>query len=168
MTSPAVACPSATDRQLPILVRHIYFGSSSLRSHAGEQAKPDLPSRQYWDKMVFGPPSWVPQLSHEIPDSIPVGEFALNGNTVPAARPPFIDAITGNSYSLQVLRDRVEWLARALAREFRWSPNQGSPWDKVVGIFSMNTVRNHCLCNAGASSDTVRSTTSFSAGQCIG
>lgn len=36
--------------------------------------------------------------------------------------------------------DRVESLAKGLAKEFGWSPNQGTEWDKVVGIFALNTV----------------------------
>lgn len=35
---------------------------------------------------------------------------------------------------------RVEHLARALSKEFGWQPNKGTEWDKVVGIFALNTV----------------------------
>jgi hypothetical protein len=35
---------------------------------------------------------------------------------------------------------RVEHLARALSKEFGWQPNEGTEWDKVVGIFALNTV----------------------------
>jgi hypothetical protein len=101
--------------------------------------------------MVFSSPSWVPRIPCEIPDSIPVGQFALEGNTsLPpqcGGRPPFVCAITGKSYSTKVLVDRVEFLSRSLAQELGWSPNEGEPEDKVVGIYSWNTVgdtRLHC------------------------
>lgn len=39
--------------------------------------------------------------------------------------------------------DRVEQLARALSKEFGWAPNKGTEWDKVIGIFALNTVRSN-------------------------
>lgn len=36
--------------------------------------------------------------------------------------------------------ERVDHLARALSKEFGWQPNQGTEWDKVAGIFALNTV----------------------------
>lgn len=94
--------------------------------------------------MVFTPPPWVPKIGGPIPDTLPVGEFVLNGD---ASRPPtgsgkapFVDAISGQSYSVEDLADRVDRLARALSQELGWSPNEGSPLDKVVAIFSLNTV----------------------------
>jgi hypothetical protein len=36
--------------------------------------------------------------------------------------------------------DRVEHLARALSKELGWQPNRGTEWDKVAGIFALNTV----------------------------
>lgn len=36
--------------------------------------------------------------------------------------------------------DRVEHLARTMAQEFGWQPNKGTEWDKVAGIFALNTV----------------------------
>ena len=35
---------------------------------------------------------------------------------------------------------RVESLARGLAKELGWEPNKGTEWDKVAGIFALNTV----------------------------
>ncbi|KAL6712841.1 hypothetical protein ACLMJK_009553 [Lecanora helva] len=35
---------------------------------------------------------------------------------------------------------RVAALAKSLAKSLGWSPDRGSPWDKVVGIFSYNTI----------------------------
>ena len=57
------------------------------------------------------------------------------------SRQPFTCGIAGVGYSALHVRDRVEHLARALTEEFGWDPNSGSEWDKVVGVFSLNTVR---------------------------
>ncbi|KAL6232847.1 hypothetical protein BDW75DRAFT_242605 [Aspergillus navahoensis] len=40
----------------------------------------------------------------------------------------------------KTIAERVDALARSLGRELAWSPNTGSPWDKVIGIFSFNTL----------------------------
>ncbi|KAL2825067.1 hypothetical protein BDW59DRAFT_146767 [Aspergillus cavernicola] len=100
--------------------------------------------------MVFSTPSWVPQIPCEIPDSVTVGQFALEGNaSLPpqcGGKPPFVDAITGKSYSTKTLLERVELLSRALAQELGWSPNEGSPEDKVVGVYSWNTLDFFVLC----------------------
>jgi hypothetical protein len=99
--------------------------------------------------MVFSSPPWVPHTRGEIPDSVAVGEFVLDNNTrLPlqsAGKPPFLDAISGKSYSIETLRARVEWLARALARDLGWSPDKETPWDKVVAIHSLNTVSSQRL-----------------------
>lgn len=44
--------------------------------------------------------------------------------------------------------DRVEHLARALSKEFGWRPNKGTEWDKVIGIFALNTVDSMTLAYA--------------------
>jgi hypothetical protein len=86
----------------------------------------------------------VPQIG-EVPDSIAVGEFILHQNThLPQQsidnRALFVDAISGKSFNIKDIQTRVEWLARALAQQLDWAPNKGSPWDKVVAIYGLNTV----------------------------
>jgi hypothetical protein len=58
------------------------------------------------------------------------------------SRNPFTCGLTGRTYSALELVDRVDYLARAMAKEFGWAPNEGTEWDKVVGIFALNTVCN--------------------------
>ncbi|KAL2845911.1 hypothetical protein BJY01DRAFT_177131 [Aspergillus pseudoustus] len=100
--------------------------------------------------MIFTSPSWVPEIPDEIPDTITVGDFALqaNANLPPqcGGKAPFVDAITGKSYSTKNLLERVDWLSRSLAQELGWSPNEGSPEDKVVAIYSWNTLDFFALC----------------------
>lgn len=57
------------------------------------------------------------------------------------SRPPFTCGLTGKQYSALEVKERVDYLARGLAKELGWSPNGGTEWDKVVGVFSVNTVR---------------------------
>lgn len=94
--------------------------------------------------MVFYPPAWVPKLPFDPPDSIPISEFMLNEkygrHPLSKSKPPFTCGLTGKEYSALEVRERVDKLARALSKELSWNPNQGTEWDKVAGIFSVNTV----------------------------
>lgn len=56
------------------------------------------------------------------------------------SRDPFTCGISGKTYSALEMVDRVDHLARALSKEFGWAPNEGTEWDKVAGIFALNTV----------------------------
>jgi hypothetical protein len=95
-------------------------------------------------KMPFSPPAWVPKMSFDPPDSITISQFMLEEHydryPLGYSRAPFICGLTGKSYSTLETKERVDALARGLAKEFGWSPNEGSEWDKVVGVFSVNTV----------------------------
>lgn len=53
---------------------------------------------------------------------------------------PFTCGLSGTTYTATEVVQRVGWLAQGLAKEFGWSPNAGTEWDKVVGIFALNTV----------------------------
>lgn len=110
----------------------------------------------------FEPPSWVPQLEskqHHVllinepgtnfpsgpPDSITIGEFLLTESygRVPFkdSKDPFTCGLSGRTFSNDQQNDRVEALARALSHELGWQVNVGTEWDKVMGVFSLNTVR---------------------------
>jgi hypothetical protein len=94
--------------------------------------------------MVFTSPKWVQQLPHDPPDSIPISEFMLNEiyerHPLGYSKPPFTCGLSGAEYSALEVKERVDYLGRGLAKEFGWHPNKGSEWDKVVGVFSVNTV----------------------------
>ena len=95
--------------------------------------------------MVFTSPKWVPQLPFDPPDSIPICDFMLTENygrhPLGYSRPPFTCGLSGAEYSALDVCDRVESLARGLAKELGWHPNEGTEWDKVIGVFTLNTVR---------------------------
>lgn len=94
--------------------------------------------------MVFLPDPKFGALGN-VPDNIPISEFMLNEKhgRVPHAssRDPYTCGITGKTFTSRETVDRVDHIARGLAREFGWSPNQGSEWDKCLAVFSVNTVR---------------------------
>lgn len=94
--------------------------------------------------MVFTAPSWVPNLPFDPPDSIPLCDFMLDERygrrALKDSRTPFTCGLTGVEYSNTEVKDRVDKLARALSKELGWQPNEGTEWDKVAGVFSVNTI----------------------------
>ena len=95
--------------------------------------------------MVFTPPAWVPKLP-ELPDSVPIAEVMLNEKygrrPIADSLNPYTCGMTGKAYSTQQVKDRVTYLSRALAKELGWEVNKGTEYDKVAGIFGLNTVSN--------------------------
>ncbi|KAJ5461804.1 Acyl-CoA ligase inpC [Penicillium daleae] len=93
--------------------------------------------------MVFLPDQRFGSLPH-VPDDLPIPEFMLNEKygRVPHAesRDPFTCGLTGKTYSSREVVDMVDHIARALAKEFGWSPNQGTEFDKTLAVFSVNTI----------------------------
>lgn len=93
--------------------------------------------------MVFSPPSWVPQLPR-VPDDISLEQFMFdekNGRyPLKSSRDPFQCGLSGKSYSFPQTKERVERIARALGKELGFAPNEGGEWDKVVAVFSVNTI----------------------------
>lgn len=116
--------------------------------------------------MVFYPPAWVPKLpigkprpapskpgahladrsltTTDPPDSVPIEEFMRNEtygrHPVAQSRNPFTCGLTGRTYSLAQMTERIDALARALGKRTGWMVNEGTPWDKVACVFSLNTV----------------------------
>ncbi|MCJ1293038.1 hypothetical protein MMC34_004591 [Xylographa carneopallida] len=93
--------------------------------------------------MVFTSPSWIPKL-RDPPHTIPIHEFMFNEKhgryPIQDSKPPFTCGITGAEYSAVEVRERVNHLARALSKELNWQPNSGTAWDKVIGVFTVNTI----------------------------
>lgn len=93
--------------------------------------------------MVFVSPSWVPKLP-EIPDTVSIPEFMFDEKhgraPFASSLDPYVDGLTGRRCSAQDQKSRVDYLARALAKEFGWKVNHGSEFDKVAGVFAFNTI----------------------------
>jgi len=56
------------------------------------------------------------------------------------SRNPYTCGLTGRTYTVEESQNRTELLAKALSKLMGWEPNADSPWDKVIGVFSFNTV----------------------------
>jgi hypothetical protein len=95
--------------------------------------------------MTFTAPSWVPQLPFDPPDSVSIADFMLEEHhgrhPLGYSHPMFTCGLTGKKYSTLEVRERVDFLARGLAKELGWHPNRGTEWDKVIAVFAVNTVR---------------------------
>ena len=93
--------------------------------------------------MVFTSPSWVPELPPP-PDSVSISDFMLDEqygrHPLSKSRDPYTCGLTGKTYTISQVKDRVANLAKALAKELRWEVNTGSEYDKVAGVFCFNTV----------------------------
>jgi hypothetical protein len=56
------------------------------------------------------------------------------------SRNPFTCGLTGKTYTVTESHKRADLIAKALSKVTGWEPNADSPWDKVVAVFSFNTV----------------------------
>ncbi|KAI5458989.1 hypothetical protein BGZ63DRAFT_490846 [Mariannaea sp. PMI_226] len=94
--------------------------------------------------MVFTSPTWVPQLPIEPPDSITIADFMSQEKygrfPIANSRNPYTCGITGKTYTAAEVLDREDFLARAIGRELHFDPREGTEWDKVVGLYSLNTI----------------------------
>ncbi|RFU79722.1 amp-dependent ligase [Trichoderma arundinaceum] len=94
--------------------------------------------------MVFTAPKWVGELPYDVPTNTLVGDFVFTkawprlSDAVPNGK--LVCAISGNSITLQEIRERVDLLARSLSHRLNWKPEEGAPWQKVIGVFSLNAV----------------------------
>ncbi|KAF6835907.1 4-coumarate-ligase [Colletotrichum plurivorum] len=94
--------------------------------------------------MVFTSPKWVPQLPMDPPDSITIAEFMSNEQygryALSKARDPYTCGLTGKSYSAVEVKQRTDLLARAISKKLDFAPNEGNEWEKVIGLYSLNTI----------------------------
>ncbi|KAF4496960.1 4-coumarate-- ligase-like 7 [Fusarium agapanthi] len=80
----------------------------------------------------------------DVPDSISVADFI---NTEKAGRKsfdrskrPYTCGVTGTSWTAEEVARRVDFLARGLAKNVGFDPNDGTAWDRVVAIYALNTI----------------------------
>jgi hypothetical protein len=94
--------------------------------------------------MPFTPPTWVPKLPFEIPDTLSVEDFIFDekyrSRPLLESKAPFVCGLSGRSYTVQEVRQRVDHLARELSCRLQWHPSTGSPSDKIVAIYSLDSV----------------------------
>lgn len=96
--------------------------------------------------MVFTSPAYINKIPYEIPSNVPIHEFLFSEPKKYGRYPledslaPFTCGITGKAYSTLEVKERIEHLATALAAELGLKVTEGTEFDKVIGIFSVNTV----------------------------
>ncbi|KAG9249429.1 uncharacterized protein F5Z01DRAFT_716005 [Emericellopsis atlantica] len=99
--------------------------------------------------MILDPPATVAQLPFAPPDSVPIHDFLLGQvseqygrHPLEESRPPFICGITGTSYSVAQVEQRVEALARTLAADLQWggSLDNVDEMDRVAAFFALNSI----------------------------
>jgi hypothetical protein len=105
--------------------------------------KPPIPV----EAMVFTSPAWAGQLP-PIPDNIPLSEFMLSEHhgrlSLDRSSNPFTCGVTGKTFSSREVVDRVDLISRALGRRLQWDAEAGNEWDRVLAIFSFNSVGHSC------------------------
>lgn len=93
--------------------------------------------------MLFKPHDSLPQTLN-IPDTVPLGEFLFDEKhgrrPLAESLDSYVCGISGFKVSACEQKQRVGLLSRALARDLGWEVNKGSEFDKVVGIFALNSV----------------------------
>lgn len=62
------------------------------------------------------------------------------------SKSPFQCGLSGKQYSFLEVKERVDYLARALGKELGFKPNEGTEWDKTIAVFSVNTIDYLPLC----------------------
>ncbi|EWG55719.1 hypothetical protein FVEG_13670 [Fusarium verticillioides 7600] len=94
--------------------------------------------------MVFYPPSWVPDLPIDPPDSISVAEFMSSEEygryPIAKARHPYTCGLTGKTCTVEEVIRREDLLARGIGKALQFDTQSGSEWDRVCVIFSLNTI----------------------------
>lgn len=75
---------------------------------------------------------------------MPIPEFIFkeDGIRKPLSRSknPFTCGITGKTYTTAEVIERQKLLARALAKRLGYDIREGTEWDRVVALYSVNTV----------------------------
>lgn len=93
--------------------------------------------------MPFLPPKWVPECP-EVPDTLSIPEFMFNEEHGRApyskSKDSYVCGITGRKISAQQQKEEYTYITRALAKELGWKVNDGTEYDKVCGVFALNTI----------------------------
>ncbi|KAF5689291.1 phenylacetyl ligase [Fusarium circinatum] len=85
--------------------------------------------------MVFYPPSWVPDLPIDPPDSVSVAEFMSSDEygryPIAKARHPYTCGLTGKTRTSEEVIRREDFLARGIGRALQLDSQSGSAWDRI-------------------------------------
>lgn len=86
----------------------------------------------------------MPKLPIDPPDTISIPDFMLSDQP---GRHPMVDSrnmftcgLSGKTYTVDETIKRTDHIARGLQKELGWQSNRGTEWDKIAGIFAVNTI----------------------------
>jgi hypothetical protein len=102
-------------------------------------------------KLPFGkntPPALHPQNLYlhcaDPPDSVAIPDFVYSEDYArkpfSRSRNPYTCGISGKTYSTDEVLKRQHLLARALVKRLGYNAAEGTEWDRVVALYSLNTV----------------------------
>jgi hypothetical protein len=78
------------------------------------------------------------------PDTVTIGDFMNTDDygryPLAKSRNSYTCGLSGKTYTALEIKQRVDHLARAISKTLDFEVNQGTEWEKVVGLFSVNTV----------------------------
>ncbi|KFY04305.1 hypothetical protein O988_00880 [Pseudogymnoascus sp. VKM F-3808] len=93
--------------------------------------------------MVFTAPASSPAML-DIPDTVSLPDFILDNKyrsvSHEQAKNPFTCGLSGKTYTSLEWKDRIGSLARAVQQELGFQVNKGTEWEKVVGVYTLNTI----------------------------
>ena len=97
--------------------------------------------------MVFTAPEWSLDLYNRVPsvsDEVSLVDFMLDEKhgryPLRDAYPPFVCGLSGKSYTARQQVQRTLNLAKGFAEDLGWKVNDGTEFDKVLALFTHNTV----------------------------
>lgn len=61
-------------------------------------------------------------------------------SAIAESRNPYTCGLTGKTRDASEVIAREDYLARGIGQALKFDPQHGSEWDKVVGVYSFNTV----------------------------
>ncbi|WZH48780.1 Putative phenylacetyl ligase [Fusarium acuminatum] len=93
--------------------------------------------------MVFHPPP-AAKLPFDPPDSVAIPDFVYSEDYArkpfSRSRNPYTCGISGKTYSNDEVLKRQHLLARALGKRLGYNAAEGTEWDRVVALYSVNTI----------------------------
>ncbi|KAM5346992.1 hypothetical protein ACJ41O_009997 [Fusarium nematophilum] len=103
---------------------------------------PPLPFAQPFDATQLLTPG--PSPSADPPDSVTIPDFVFTENygrkPFARSRNPYTCGFTGKTYTTAQVVEREDLLARAIAKRLGYDVAEGTEWDRVVGLYSLNTI----------------------------
>lgn len=88
---------------------------------------------------------WLTRGMADIPDTVSLPDFILDNKyrsvSHEQAKNPFTCGLSGKTYTSLEWKDRIGSLAKAVQQELGFQVNNGTEWEKVVGVYTLNTVR---------------------------